>query len=102
MDSTNFRGVWDDQTVAYMENLILKASLDILSDVFSVKTNSHIPNFDVNALGCNDRGNMTLDDKYKTQASVGDFLLFAGTVLDVPDPGYGTFVAYASACAVGK
>ena len=71
--------------------------LKILQSRFKVTSNSTIPAFDPVQSGCDDDGNMTIDGKYKSDSTDGDFLLFVG-VYEKSDDGT---LAYAGTCLQG-
>ena len=62
-----------------------------------VTSNSIIPAFNASQTGCDDEGNLTVDSKYATNTTQGDFLLLVGAL---NDSNSGT-LAYATYCVLG-
>ena len=82
----------------FMEKFVLPESIKILESRLKVTSNSIIPAFDPAFNGCDDDGKLTVDAKYKTDTTAGDFLLLVG-VINEPDSGT---LAYATFCVLGN
>jgi hypothetical protein len=77
---------------------VIPAGVAILESKIKVKSNSIIPAFDGVAHSCDDEGKISIAEKYKTETTEGDFLLFMGVMNEPND----STLAYATFCVVGK
>ena len=82
-----------------MDQLIVPVGLEMIKSRLSVVSDKFIPMFNPTEFGCDDNGNLTIDDAlYSEKTTTGDFILFLG-VTSKPDEKY---LAYASFCALSK
>jgi hypothetical protein len=80
-----------------MMNFIIPEGVKILERRFKVTSNSIIPAFDGVENGCDDDEKITIDPKYLSQTTEGDFLLLMGVYTKNDDT-----LAYASVCLGGR
>lgn len=81
-----------------MEKFVLPEAIRILESRLKVTSNSIIPAFNATQHGCDDDGNLTVDSKYASQSTSGDFLLLVGVI---NEQNSGT-LAYATYCVLGR
>lgn len=98
MDTSGFDSFSDSNKKNFMLNFVLPEAVRILEQSLKVTSNSIIPSFNASNMGCDDGGKLTVDNKYKTQTTQGDFLLLVGVI---NEPNSGT-LAYATYCVQGK
>lgn len=98
VDTSFWSNFKDAKKKSFMQDFVLPAAVNIFQKLIKVKSNSIIPAFDPVQNYCDDEGKITIDAKYKTQTTTGDFILFAG-VFDNEDDGT---LAYATFCVLGN
>lgn len=98
VDSSGFSAFQDSKKRNFMEKFVMPEAIRILESRLKVTSNSIIPAFDPEWNYCDDQGKLTVDSKYKTQTTEGDFLLLVGVI---NEPNSGT-LAYATYCLNGR
>lgn len=98
MDKTNFQNFKDENKKNFMENFVFPVGLAMLSETHLVKSNKIIPTFDGKAAHCDDNGKLTIPEKYKSETTKGDYLIFVG----VENNEEADYIAYAFPCIQGN
>lgn len=98
VDSSGLDAFTDPKKKDFMLNFVIPVAVKILESRMKVTSNSIIPAFNASSTGCDDEGKLTVDAKYATQTTQGDFLLLIGALNETNS---GT-LAYATYCVLGK
>lgn len=97
VDSSALSEMSDDNKKDFMENFVIPEGTKLLQSKLQVTSTSIIPAFNAEAEGCDDEGNISIDSKYASQVTEGDFLLFVGSKKLSDD-----VEGYAGACLLGN
>jgi hypothetical protein len=98
VDTSGLDAFTDPKKKEFMLKFVIPVAVEILESRLKVTSNSIIPAFNASQAGCDDDGKLTVDSKYATNTTQGDFLLLIGALNETSS---GT-LAYATYCVLGK
>jgi hypothetical protein len=95
-DTSNLSKFIDPKKKDYFMNLVLPEAMKELQSYFKIDSTKYLPAFGSKLDICTDDGIITVPEKYRTQSTEADFIIFIG-VIDEP----GSTLGYASFCVKG-